>query len=210
MNISDFSEDNRANLQALPRRQFLQGLGLAVAGSSMLALAGCGAPPRKAASAGRVRSGGVRQGSVAGNSRPVPEVAVRQPVQLDPWLREEAVARAMLALNAPYRYGGSTLDTGFDCSGLVQYVFSSFAGRALPRSAVQWAQASRPIGAEMLQRGDLVFFNTSGASFSHMGIYIGERQFVHAPSSGKVVSTANLGMSYYQMRFDGARTVFSA
>ena len=118
------------------------------------------------------------------------------------------MARALLAVNVPYSYGGNTLEGGFDCSGLVQYVFSGFAGRALPRSTAQWARASLPRDVGQLQRGDLVFFNTSGASFSHMGIYIGNRQFIHAPSSGGVVRTDRIDSSYFAPRFDGGRTVF--
>ena len=136
------------------------------------------------------------------------ELAVVNPVQIDATLREEAVARAMLAVNVPYSYGGNTLEGGFDFSGLVQYVFSGFAGRALPRSTAQWARASLPRDVGQLQRGDLVFFNTSGASFSHMGIYIGNRQFIHAPSSGGVVRTDRIDSSYFAPRFDGGRTVF--
>ena len=116
--------------------------------------------------------------------------------------------RAFALLGTPYRWGGSSPDGGFDCSGLVQYVFSGFAGRALPRSTAQWARASLPRDIGLLQRGDLVFFNTSGTSFSHMGIYLGNRQFVHAPSSGGVVRTDRIDSSYFAPRFDGGRTVF--
>ena len=188
-------------MPALSRRSLLQwgGYGTLLAGAAVLA--GCGSAPKTVASRNR---GPARAG------RPTPPIAVQRPVQIAPALREEAVARAMLAVNTPYRYGGSSLDTGFDCSGLVQYVFSGFAMQALPRSAVQWAQASMPIDGSQLQRGDLVFFNTTGAAFSHMGIYVGEREFVHAPSGGKVVTTASLDARYYAARFDGGRTVFVA
>lgn len=188
----------------LSRRSLLQwgGYGALLAGAAVLA--GCGSAPK--ATASRVRR--APAGPQPRMSRAMPEVAVRHPVQISPALREEAVARALLAVNAPYRYGGSSLEAGFDCSGLVHYVFSGFAMQALPRSAAQWAQASMPLDSSQLQRGDLVFFNTSGAAFSHMGIYVGGREFVHAPSSGKVVSTDSLDRAYYAARFDGARTVF--
>ena len=189
---------NDANsLPVLQRRQLLLYTGL---GAAALFLAGCGAAPRRVA---------VRPASRAPRRSIIPELAAVHPLQLDARQREEAVARAMMAVNAPYRYGGNSLDTGFDCSGLVQYVFSGFAGQMLPRSTRQWAQASRPIDEGLLQRGDLVFFNTSGASFSHVGIYIGGRSFVHAPSSGKVVNTDSLDKTYYLTRFNGARTVFA-
>ena len=201
MDISRSTLQSAPNLALrLQRRQWLAGAGIGVVA---LLLAGCGSPPRRS-------SAGIRRGagSIPGGSRP--DIASFHPLRLDASRREEAVVRAMLAINAPYRFGGNALDTGFDCSGLVQYVFSGFAGRALPRNTMQWAQASRPVDDSRLQRGDLVFFDTLGAAFSHMGIYIGGRQFVHAPSSGKVVSTESLDKNYYLLRFNGARTVFSA
>lgn len=202
MNTCHTTSQETANcLPELPRRQLLLGAGLGVAA---LVLAGCGSAPRRVTQ--------VRQ-PVVGRRRsvPTPNLPVNSALQLDAAQREEAVARAMLAINAPYRYGGNTLETGFDCSGLVQYVFSGVsAGRLLPRSTIQWARASQPIDEGRLQRGDLVFFNTLGASFSHMGIYIGGRQFVHAPSSGKNVRIDSLDKTYFLTRFNGARTVFAA
>ncbi len=188
------------HMPALQRRQLLLGVG---AGAVALLLAGCGsAPPRRTVNSARA--------GAAGGRRSVPNLPVTSPLQLDASQREEAVARAMMTINVPYRYGGNSLETGFDCSGLVQYVFSGFAGRMLPRSTIQWARASLPIEEGRLQRGDLVFFNTLGASFSHMGIYIGGRQFVHAPSSGKGVRIDSLDKTYFFTRFNGARTVFAA
>ena len=184
------------------RRQLLHlcGFGAALAGVALLA--GCGVAPPRATGRRTVGQGTVR--------RSTPEIEVRHPLQIDPKLREEAVARAMLAINTPYRYGGSTLAGGFDCSGLVFYVFGALVSQPMPRSTLQWARASLPVAEEHLQRGDFVFFNTSGASFSHMGIYVGERQFVHAPSSGKVVRTDSLDGNYYAARFDGGRSAFAA
>lgn len=180
------------------RRAWLAAAWPWVAGS--LLLAGCGSPPRRTALAGR---------SHLATPHALPSVSVVNPIHLPSGHREEAVARAMLTVNTPYTYGGNTLEGGFDCSGLVQYVFNSFAGRPLPRSTMQWAQSSLPVEAGQLQRGDLVFFNTSGRAFSHMGIYIGNRQFVHAPSTGGTVRTASMDNSYFSARFDGGRTLFS-
>ena len=178
--------------QALPRRRLL--LGLAAAGG--LLLAGCGTAPAR-------RTGGLRTS--------VPDIAVRHPLQLSPAYREAAVARAMLAINTPYTYGGNTLEGGFDCSGLVQYAFTGLGARGLPRSTLQWASASLPLAdVDRLQRGDLVFFNTSGRSFSHMGIHVGNRRFVHAPSSGGTVRIDRVDSSYFGPRFDGGRSVFGA
>lgn len=203
MNTSHATSQKNANYPLdLPRRQLLLGAGLGVAA---LVLAGCGSAPRRAAQ--------VRQQPIAAprRSMSIPNLPASSALQLDAAQREEAVARAMLAINTPYRYGGNTLETGFDCSGLVQYVFSGVsAGRLLPRSTIQWARASQPIDEGRLQRGDLVFFNTLGAAFSHMGIYIGGREFVHAPSSGKSVRVDSLDKTYFLTRFNGARTVFAA
>jgi len=194
------SQENANCLPELPRRQLLLGAGL---GMAALLLAGCGSAPRRTA---YVAPQGARRRSV-----PMPNLPANSALQMDAAQREEAVARAMLAINAPYRYGGNTLETGFDCSGLVQYVFSGVsAGRLLPRSTIQWARASQPIDESHLQRGDLVFFNTLGAAFSHMGIYIGGREFVHSPSSGKGVRIDSLDKPYFLTRFNGARTVFAA
>lgn len=201
MTIYQNTSQKPANrLPKLERRQLLLGAGWGVAA---LLLAGCGTAPRRAAHATAPRSMASRR---AGGM--VPHLPVGSPLLLDANQREEAVARAMLAINAPYRYGGNSLETGFDCSGLVQYVFSGLSAHLLPRSTIQWARASQPIDEGMLQRGDLVFFNTLGAAFSHMGIYIGERQFVHAPSSGKGVRVDSLDKAYFLSRFNGARTVF--
>lgn len=198
------ASDPESSPDAMASRRMLLGSGLALlAGASLLA--GCGSAPRKTRTSQRRRSG---PAGTAPLRTSTPEVAVSNPVQIDATLREEAVARALLAVNVPYSYGGNTLEGGFDCSGLVQYVFSGFAGRALPRSTAQWARASLPRDIGLLQRGDLVFFNTSGTSFSHMGIYLGNRQFVHAPSSGGVVRTDRIDNSYFAPRFDGGRTVF--
>ena len=165
-------------------------LALLVAGG----LAGCaGAPPRPS----------------AGRAPAVP--ATRPPLDLDPAGREASVAQAMLLVNTPYRYGGNTPAGGFDCSGLVQYVFSQVAeGVRLPRSTAQWAAATVPVDQPALQRGDLVFFNTTGAAFSHMGIYVGGGQFVHAPSTGGTVRKEAVASRYFGPRYQGGRRVFSA
>ena len=134
------------------------------------------------------------------------------PLALDPMGREASVAQAMLLVNTPYRYGGNTPEGGFDCSGLVHYVYGQVAasGARLPRSTAQWAATTRPVEEGLLRRGDLVFFNTTGAPFSHMGIYVGGEQFVHAPSSGGTVRKDSLKSRYFGARYLGGRTVFAA
>lgn len=177
------------------------GLALLLGGGWASLLAGCASRPPVA------RPGG----GVATRSAPVPPS--QPPLELDPAGREESVAQAMLLVNTPYRYGGNTPEGGFDCSGLVAYVFNvvaSPAARRLPRSTAQWAAASVPIDDAALQRGDLVFFNTTGAAFSHMGIYVGQSQFVHAPSSGGTVRKDSVDSRYFGARYMGARRVFAA
>ena len=183
------------------RRMWLAG-GLAQAA---MALAGCASRPARP-----VASGG---GTGARRAPPTPAPATQAPLDLDPAAREASVAQAMLLVNTPYRYGGNTPEGGFDCSGLVAYVFNvvaSPAARRLPRSTAQWAAASVPIDDAALQRGDLVFFNTTGAAFSHMGIYVGQSQFVHAPSSGGTVRKDSVDSRYFGARYMGARRVFAA
>lgn len=105
----------------------------------------------------------------------------------------------------PYRYGGSEPQTGFDCSGLVCHVYGRY-GYSLPRTSREMGNQLQEISQDMLMPGDLVFFNTTGQHFSHVGIYIGEDKFVHAPSSrtGHVM-TSSLKQAYWAKRFEGAR-----
>jgi len=132
------------------------------------------------------------------------------PLELSPVAREAVVAQALLQVNTPYRYGGNTPEGGFDCSGLVSYVFTQAlptAARRLPRSTAVWAAVTVPV--DQPQRGDLVFFNT-GAPFSHMGIYVGDDEFVHAPSTGGEVRKDSLQSRYFAARYQGARRAFAA
>lgn len=164
-------------------------------------LAGCASrPPAPTASSGGWRARGA----------PVPPTL--PPLELDPGEREGAVAQALLLVNTPYTYGGNTPQGGFDCSGLIHYVFRQVAGSGprLPRTTAQWAAATVPVPDARMQRGDLVFFNTTGAPFSHMGLYVGGDLFVHAPSSGGTVRRASLGNRYFAARYQGARSVFAA
>ncbi len=121
----------------------------------------------------------------------------------------ELVLRAMTLLGINYKFGGNTPETGFDCSGFVRYVFKEAFGVNLPRRAEEISQKGQRIGVEQLVPGDLVFFNTLKRTFSHVGIYIGNNQFVHAPSSGGGVRVENIDKSYWQTRFDGARRLLT-
>lgn len=116
---------------------------------------------------------------------------------------------AMGLLGTPYRYGGTSPTEGFDCSGLVNYVFRNATATPLPRSTGDQAAASRRISKKELREGDLVFFNTLGRPNSHVGIYVGDNRFVNAPSSGGRVRIDSLDSLYFKKRFTGARTLFA-
>jgi NlpC/P60 family protein len=117
-----------------------------------------------------------------------------------------AADSALSLLNAPYRAGGSRPSTGFDCSGLVQYSYRQ-AGLSLPRTTEQQRRASKPIRLADLRRGDLVFFDQEGKKNSHVGIYVGNGRFVHAPSSGKRVRSDTLNAPYWKKHISEARRI---
>jgi cell wall-associated NlpC family hydrolase len=119
----------------------------------------------------------------------------------------ELVVNAMGFLGVPYKRGGNTIDTGFDCSGFVRATFEQTLGLILPRKAEQQAAATQHISQDELKPGDLVFFNTMRRAFSHVGIYVGEGKFIHAPKPGAEVRVESMGVSYWARRFDGARRV---
>ncbi|MBP7607056.1 MAG: C40 family peptidase [Giesbergeria sp.] len=119
----------------------------------------------------------------------------------------DLVVTAMGFLGVPYRRGGNNAETGFDCSGLVRAIYGQTIGLVLPRRADEQAQATQTIEKKDLQPGDLVFFNTMRRTFSHVGVYIGEGKFIHAPRTGASVRVESMQTSYWKMRFDGARRV---
>lgn len=112
-------------------------------------------------------------------------------------------------LGVKYRYGGSAPTSGFDCSGLVTYVAEKSLGLKLPRRSAEIARLGQNIKRNDLQKGDLVFFNTSGQRFSHVGIYLGNNKFVHAPSTGSVVRIEDMTIGYWKKRYNGARRLAS-
>jgi len=117
----------------------------------------------------------------------------------------DLVLNAMGFMGIPYKWGGTTPETGFDCSAFVQFVFRQATGLVLPRSSFDQIHQGKSVMLDELQPGDLVFFNTMRARFSHVGIYVGENRFIHAPSRGKTVEIVNLNDSYWQKRYNGAR-----
>ncbi|MDO8457161.1 MAG: C40 family peptidase [Burkholderiaceae bacterium] len=119
----------------------------------------------------------------------------------------ELVVNAMGFLGVPYKWGGNSAETGFDCSGFVRAIYEQSVGLMLPRKAEQQAAATQKIEKTDLKPGDLVFFNTMRRAFSHVGIYIGDGKFIHSPRAGSEVRVESMGLSYWQHRFDGARRV---
>ena len=170
-----------------------------MAGVSLLAvLAGCSSKPGKPVASGQISSAGSGGGAKAVN-----------PLNLPDDLREGMLARTMLVVNTPYTYGGNSPEGGFDCSGLIQWAVRGVTEIRLPRTTAQWAQSSNPISGRDLQRGDFVFFNTLGGRYSHMGIFVGNGQFVHAPSSGGTVQRVRMDNVYFAKRFTEARSIFA-
>ncbi len=116
--------------------------------------------------------------------------------------------RALELVGTPYRMGGRQPDTGLDCSGLVHYVYKQTHGIDLPHNAKDISLQGEPVELEALKPGDLVFFNTLGRPFSHVGIYKGDGQFVHASSRrDRKVTISDMRNRYWAARFNGARRI---
>jgi len=118
---------------------------------------------------------------------------------------QDLASSALDLIGIRYKWGGNTPQTGLDCSGLVRYVFQQVTGVTLPRTAKDMSRLGTEVAVADLQPGDLVFFNTRRFAFSHVGIYLGDNQFVHAPRRGREVEVATLDSSFWKRRFDGAR-----
>ncbi len=124
----------------------------------------------------------------------------------------DMVVTAMNFLGVRYERGGNDADTGFDCSGFTRRVFKTSLGLVLPRRADEQAKASGLVAVKKdeLKPGDLVFFNTLRRTFSHVGIYVGEGKFIHAPKPGGEVRVENMNFAYWAKRFTGARRADAA
>ena len=114
------------------------------------------------------------------------------------------IAKAAEYLGTPYRYGGASA-SGFDCSGFTQFVYSE-VGIKIKRTSAQQYENARKISFEQLQKGDLVFFSTNSGKPDHVGIYIGDKKFIHAPSKGKKIQISSFENSYWKEKFHGAGT----
>jgi cell wall-associated NlpC family hydrolase len=125
----------------------------------------------------------------------------------DPAAAASVLMRALGLVGTPYRYGGNTPESGFDCSGLVTYVYRDMLALSLPRTSRELAAIQGPkIAPDRLTAGDLVFFGNKGNVF-HVGIYVGEGRFVHAPSTGGTVRLDHLDGAYWRDHYTGAKRV---
>ncbi|KMN30913.1 hypothetical protein VI26_20380 [Chromobacterium sp. LK1] len=167
-------------------------------GAALLSLAGllaaCGTTPTKVAGGGR-------------KPRPSGDVSLSG-------LKADGAGREILMytlglLDLDYKFGGANPEAGLDCSGMVSYIYQNAVGVKLPHNAAQIANVARPIPDSRMRVGDLVFFNTMNRPFSHMGIFIGDAKFVHAPRTNSAIRVARLDNSYFAARYEGARTLFS-
>jgi cell wall-associated NlpC family hydrolase len=166
--------------------------------SSFLALAGCGVLPSWTPPAP------VAQKVGAGDTAPGTRHQVGQANEK----AHDVVMFALGLVETGYRFGGKNPEAGLDCSGMVSYVFDKAADLRLAGSAADLARKGKPIAAEQLRPGDLVFFNTRSRPYSHVGIYIGDNRFVHAPNSRGKVRTESLKNGWFAARFEEARTYF--
>jgi cell wall-associated NlpC family hydrolase len=151
--------------------------------------------------------------SACASRTPPPVPVVRSPVFTSPQTfspaAEDVLFRALGLVGTPYRWGGNTPDSGFDCSGLIGYVYRDIAGITLPRSTREMiGMRAQDIDQDGLQTGDLIFFATNGGSqVSHAGIYVGEGRFVHAPATGGTVKLDSLSKAYWQKAYLSAKRV---
>ena len=153
-------------------------------------LAGCATPPSKMA-----------------GPRPKVMLTERAFDEISTARTRELAFHALSHIGVPYRYGGASPENGFDCSGLVQYVYARGAGVALPRNTQRLSEAGAPVPTDALEPGDLVFFDTLRKPYSHVGIYLGDQRFIHAPTTGGRVELADMRDRYWQTRYNGARRI---
>ena len=119
----------------------------------------------------------------------------------------DLLLQAMSLLGVAYRFGGNSPVSGLDCSGFVRYVFQKSLKVNLPRTSAEMAHVGKAVDKSELVAGDLVFFNTRGFAYSHVGMYMGNGKFIHAPRTGRNIEVVSLSQSYWQSRWNGARRI---
>jgi len=181
-------------------RMYRSGCGLLLAAL----LAACSTAPMRS-------SGGAGQPYARSESTAPHTLPPGLPQFIDHSVGEEEISiEAMSLVGVPYRWGGNTPDSGFDCSGLVDYVVRRAAFVNLPRTTEQMESFGTSIEPDEISPGDLIFFNTTGRAHSHVGIYVGQYRFVNAPSTGGTVRIDYVTNPYWAKRFDGIRRVAAA
>jgi len=120
---------------------------------------------------------------------------------------QDLIIKGLEFVGVRYVRGGNTPDAGMDCSGFVRYVFQDSLGLKLPRTAKEMSQVGEQVAENDLKPGDLVFFNTMRRAFSHVGIYLGNNQFVHSPRPGGEIRVEDMRQSYWVARYNGARRI---
>ena len=120
---------------------------------------------------------------------------------------QDVILQGLKLVGVRYRLGGNNEDSGLDCSGFVRLVFKDSIGASLPRTAKEMSEVGEKIDTSQLKPGDLVFFNTMRRTFSHVGIYLGDNHFLHAPRTGAEVRVESMESSYWMQRYNGARRI---
>jgi len=120
---------------------------------------------------------------------------------------QDVILQGLKLVGVRYRFGGNDEDSGLDCSGFVRLVFKDSIGASLPRTAREMSEVGQQVDTNQLKPGDLVFFNTMRRTFSHVGIYLGDNHFLHAPRTGAEVRVENMDSSYWMKRYNGARRI---
>ena len=149
--------------------------------------------------------------SACGTAPRPAQVEVPPPVRLPSAADTRGNELALYAvglIDTGYRFGGKNPEAGLDCSGMVSYIFAQALGVRFNGSAAEMARRGSAVDRQQLRPGDLVFFNTQKRSFSHVGVYIGDDRFVHAPSSNGRVRIDQMGAKYYAQRYESARAYF--
>lgn len=136
----------------------------------------------------------------------VPPPVTQTPQRASPE-QSEMLFQVLTSIGVDYKYGGASHATGFDCSGLVAHVFREGYGITLPRNSFGQSQVGHPVLESELKPGDLVFYNTLNKPFSHVGIYLGDGRFIHAPKTGSAVRIESLKSAYWVKRWNGARRI---
>lgn len=120
----------------------------------------------------------------------------------------DLVMYAMSLAETPYQYGGNDARSGFDCSGYVGHVYREVLDVSLPRTSGEISRVGEPLRQSDLRPGDLVFFDTQRRPYSHVGIYVGERKFVHSPKTGSRIRVESMEVNYWKSRYNGARRIY--